>query len=166
MRVRSISHAATAGLVAGLALAGLAIALASQHLWGMEPCAWCIAQRIAYLLVAVLALLSLPIRQSRVSARLLLGLALAAALAGLAAALYQHFVAAAEPGSCAFTVPQRVIMWTGLDYHAPWFFQASAPCDEANAPLLGLPYSLWSGALAIVLIALLLRAIYLTGVRR
>jgi disulfide bond formation protein DsbB len=165
MRVRSISHAPAAGLAAGFALAGLGAALISQHLMGMEPCPWCIVQRIAYLLVAFFALLTLPIQQKRAIARALLVLALLSAIGGLAAALYQQFVAA-PAGACAFSAPQRFLLWTGLDYALPGFFQASAPCDEANAPLLGVPYAWWSVALATILIGLLIRALIQTGVRR
>ena len=65
MRVRSISHAATAVLIAVLAWGGVAAALISQHAFDMQPCPWCIIQRLTYLLVGLFALLSLTATQSR-----------------------------------------------------------------------------------------------------
>ena len=164
MRVRSISHAATAVLIAVLAWGGVAAALISQHVLDMQPCPWCIIQRLTYLLVGLFALLSLTATQSRTGARIPLLFSGLAAVAGLAAALYQHFVAAAT-SSCAFTPADKFLMATGLDELLPAVFKATAACDEANAPLLGLPYSLWSAGLAIVLIALTGRAMARAGLR-
>jgi disulfide bond formation protein DsbB len=164
MRVRSISHAATAVLIAVLAWGGVAVALISQHAFDMQPCPWCIIQRLAYLLVGLCAILSLTATQSSVWARAPLLLGGLAAVAGLAAALYQHFVAAAT-SSCAFTAADKFLMATGLDELLPAVFKATAACDEANAPLLGLPYSLWSAGLAVILIALTCRAVARAGLR-
>ena len=158
MRVRSISHAGTAGLIAIVAWGGVGAALISQHLFGLQPCPWCIAQRIAYLLVGFFAVLSILATQVSVWARIPL------AVAGLAGALYQHLVAA-QTASCAFTTVDRFLMATGLDEALPEVFKATAACDEANAPMLGVPYSLWSAALALVLLGLTIRAFIRAGVR-
>lgn len=164
MRARSISHAGTATLIAVVAWGGVSVALVSQHAFGLEPCPWCIIQRLAYLLVGLFALLSLPATQSSLWARAPLFLAAAAAIAGLAAALYQHFVAAAT-SSCALTAADKLLMATGLPELLPSVFKATAACDQANAPMLGVPYSLWSAALAIILLGLIVRAFHRAGVR-
>ncbi len=164
MRARSISHAGTAVLIAVLAWGGVAAALVSQHVLGMQPCPWCIIQRLAYLLVGVFAILSLPATQTSLWARAPLLLAALAAIGGFAAAMYQHFVAAAT-SSCAFTAADKFLMATGLDELLPGVFKATAACDEANAPLLGVPYSLWSAALAVVLLVAIVRAFLRAGVR-
>jgi disulfide bond formation protein DsbB len=130
----------------------------------MQPCPWCIIQRLAYLLVGLFAILSLFATQSSLRARAPLLLAAFASIGGLAAALYQHFVAATT-SSCAFTAADKFLMATRLDELLPSVFKATAACDEANAPLLGIPYSLWSAALAAILLALIVRAIRLAGVR-
>ena len=164
MRARSISHARTAVLIAVVAWGGVALALLSQHVSGMEPCPWCIVQRLAYLLVGFFAILSVPVTQSSLWARAPLLLAVAAAIGGFAAAMYQHFVAAAT-SSCAFTAADKFLMATGVDELLPSVFKATAACDEANAPMLGVPYSLWSAALAVLLVGLTYRAIRRAGVR-
>jgi disulfide bond formation protein DsbB len=164
MRARSISHTGTAVLIALLAWAGVGAALVSQHFFDMQPCPWCTVQRLLYILVGLFAVLSLPVTQSSLRARALLLLAGLAAIGGLAAALHQHFVAA-QTSSCAYTAADRFMMATGLDELLPALFKATAACDEANAPMLGVPYSLWSAALALMLLLLVGRALLRAGVR-
>lgn len=157
MRVRSISHIGTAWQVVLVAWGGVLLALASQHLGGLEPCPWCIVQRVAYLAVGLFALIAAVIPRPRALRWLFLGLSALSAVGGLAAALHQHFVAA-QTSSCAFTAADRWISWSGLADWMPSVFSATASCDEANAPMLGLPYSLWSMLLAVILLVLLSRA--------
>src|SRR5690606_36211159 len=164
MRARSISHTGTAVLIAVLAWAGVAGALVSQHVFEMQPCPWCTVQRLLYLLAGLFALLSVPVTQSSLRARALLLVAGLLSAGALAAALYQHFVAA-QTSSCAFTAAERFMMATGLDEMLPYVFKATAACDEANAPMLGVPYSLWSVALAVVLLVLVARGLARAGVR-
>lgn len=159
MRVRSISHIGTAGQAVLTAWGAVLLALASQHLAGFEPCPWCVVQRIAYLAVGLFALIALLTRRSLIAQRLFLVAAALSALGGLAAALHQHFVAA-KTASCAFTAADRWISWSGLADWLPSVFSATAACDEANAPLLGLPYSVWSMLLALLLLFLLGRTFF------
>ena len=162
MRVRSISHIGTAGQALLLAWGAVLLALASQHLAGYEPCPWCVIQRIAYLAVGLFALLALLAQKSMLAFRALIALAILSTLGGLAAALHHHFVAA-QTSSCAFTAADRWISWSGLADWLPSVFSATAACDEANAPLLGLPYSVWSMLLAVILLVLLGRAFIQAG---
>ena len=80
-----------------------------------------------------------------------------AALGGLWAALHQQFVAS-QSQSCAFTFADRTLMKLRLDESLPWLFEATASCSEANVPLLGLPFALWSAALFVLLAGLAARA--------
>jgi disulfide bond formation protein DsbB len=77
-----------------------------------------------------------------------LGAALAFALAGsgIAAALWQHFVAASA-ASCDLTLADRLISATGLDARWPDLFMPMASCSDAQVRLLGLGYEVWSLAL-------------------
>lgn len=157
MRVRSISHIGTAGQAVLIGWSAVLVALASQHLAGFEPCPWCIVQRVAYLAAGLFALLAVLARRSTATFRLFVALAILSAGGGLAAALHQHFVAA-KTSSCAFTAADRWISWSGLADWMPSVFSATAACDQANAPMLGLPYSVWSMLLAVILLGLLVRA--------
>lgn len=125
-----------------LCLAALALALVSQHHFDMQPCPWCVLQRMVFVAVAAAALLAwaLPADAPRRLGAALMGLLSAG---GVAAALWQHFVAA-NAESCAFSPPERFIAWTGLDARFPEVFVAYASCADAKVQLLGLPYEFFS----------------------
>ena len=137
--------------VALICLAAVAAALFTQHRWDMLPCPWCILQRIVFLLIAAAALvgaLSHGITRRVAGAA---GLLLAAC--GIAAALWQHFVAAAS-ASCNLTLADRIISGIGLDSWWPEVFGVFATCADAKVKLLGLPYEFFSGALFVLVAAL------------
>jgi len=153
------------GGVAAASLLSVAAALATQHLMGMLPCPWCVLQRLLALGVAAAALLGLSLHALRLQV-LRNTLALAAALlaaGGLAAALWQHFVAARST-SCALSWADRVMTATGLDAWWPEVFAPMASCADAKAQLLGLPYEAWSAALFVL--CLLACALALRPARR
>jgi len=146
-----------AGMVV-LPLAAVAVALYTQHRLDMLPCAWCVLQRLIFLVIAGLALLGLLLPGLWLR-RLAAGLALLAAGAGIAAALWQHFVASAS-ASCDQSLADRVMALTGLDRRYPDVFTAWASCADAKVTLLGLPYEFYSLSLftALALAAVLVLA--------
>jgi len=154
---RGLPASAVLGGSAAAALAAVGAALYTQHGLGMMPCAWCVLQRLIFLLVAAAALLGLLL-PGRLGTRLGAALAAAAALSGVAAALWQHFVANAS-ASCAMTLADRLMGATGLDARWPEVFAAYASCAEAKVDLLGMPYEFWSLALFVALLLAALRAI-------
>ena len=130
--------------IALLSLAAVAAALVSQHVYNMDPCPWCILQRVIFLAIALVCLAGL------VSRRLAAGLVLLLALCGIAAALWQHFKAAA-PSSCTLTVADRIVGAMNLDSLWPDVFLARASCADAAVKLLGVPYEFWSLALFVLI---------------
>ena len=147
-------------LLAGMAvlpLLAVAAALYTQYRMDMMPCAWCVLQRLCFVLVSLASLLALlmPRLALRRAAALL---ALLAALAGITAALWQHFVANAS-ASCAMSLADRLMGFTGLDSRFPEVFAAYASCADAKVDLFGLPYEFWSLGLFIVLAAAALRVV-------
>jgi protein dithiol:quinone oxidoreductase len=143
-----------------LALAAVAAALFTQHVWEMQPCPWCVLQRLIFVAIALAALLGLVWR-GLAGLRIGLGLVLALSLCGVAAALWQHFVAAASP-SCNQTLADRIVAATGLDGWLPEIFQARASCAEAAVKLAGVSYEFWSLALFMLLAVLALRGLIRT----
>ena len=143
--------------IAGMSLLAVAAALFTQHAWDMQPCAWCVLQRLIFVAVAAAALLGMvmPGALGRRS-----GAAMAAVLAalGLAAALWQHFVAN-QSASCNLTLADKVVGATGLDRALPEVFAAYASCAEAKVDLAGVPYEFWSAALFIALSLAALRVV-------
>ncbi len=152
-------------LVAMLSFAAVVFALVSQHYFDMQPCSWCVLQRLIYLVIGLFALAAWW-RNSRIRStgglrseprmNPLAALSSVFAVSGLAAALYQQFVAA-KSESCAMTLADKIIKGAGLDELAPWMFKATAFCHEANLALLNLPYAIWSALLFLVLLFLSLR---------
>ena len=80
-------------------------------------------------------------------------LGLLLALSGIAAALWQHFVAAASV-SCNLTLADRIVGGIGVDALWPQVFAAYASCADAAAKLLGVPYEFYSLTVFVVLAAL------------
>jgi len=131
-------------------LGAVAIALVSQHVFDMQPCAWCVLQRLIYLAVAVFALLGLSLRRIAAAQKLCAGVVAVLALAGVATAVYQHNVAS-HLMSCAQTFADRFMTASGLDEALPSVFGIYATCADAAVDLLGVRYEIWSLLLFAVL---------------
>jgi protein dithiol:quinone oxidoreductase len=127
--------------IAVLSLAAVAAALYTQHQLDMQPCPWCILQRLIFLLMAALAGAGAAVRG--ISQRVSAGAVLLLALCGVAAALWQHFVAAAS-ASCKLTLADQLISGSGLDAWWPEVFGVFASCADAKAHLAGVPYEFYS----------------------
>jgi protein dithiol:quinone oxidoreductase len=143
--------AALLSAVALFSIAALAAALVSQHVFGMEPCPWCVLQRLIFVAIALACGLGLVWRAAAgrvIAALLVLGLS----LSGVAAALWLHFVAS-KSASCNLTLADRVIVALRLDTLLPEIFSPRANCAEAAVDLLGLPYTFWSLGLFVLFAA-------------
>jgi disulfide bond formation protein DsbB len=139
-----------AGVVVPLAAVGLA--LVTQHVFGMQPCPWCVLQRLIFVAISLAALVGLAGHSTRLLVVRRLGAALMGllALGGIAAALWQHFVASSST-SCNLTVADRIVSGVGVDALWPEVFAPYASCADAAAKLLGLPYEFYSLTLFIFL---------------
>lgn len=136
-------------LVFVLALGAVGLALATQHLGDIQPCPWCVLQRLIFVLVGLTALLGLLWR-SRVGAWTAVLLISVLSTLGAVAALWQHFVAAAS-ASCNLTLADRIMSGLQLDALLPGVFAATASCADAKVNLIGVPYEFWSLGLFLVL---------------
>jgi protein dithiol:quinone oxidoreductase len=156
--------------VAAASFGAVAVALITQHGFDMQPCPWCVLQRLVFVAIGVVALAGLAWR-SPLGTRVVAIVILALCSAGIAAALWQHFVAAAS-ASCNLTLADRIVSGLQLDALLPSVFQATATCADAAVKLVGVPYEFWSLAVfvAIEAAALVLlvrwRAPPLTAARR
>jgi protein dithiol:quinone oxidoreductase len=133
------------GALALTCLAAVGAALVSQHFFDMQPCPWCVMQRLLFVAVAAVCVLGLLWR-GRLGTQSVAALLLVLAAAGAGAALWQHFVAAST-GSCKATLAERIMAASGLDGLFPEVFQARATCADAAVKLLGVPYEFYSLAL-------------------
>ena len=130
-------------------LAAVGAALVSQHVYDMQPCPWCVLQRAIFVAIALAALPGLLLRLPAVR-RLSAALVALLALCGMAAALWQHFVAASST-SCNLTLADRIVGGLGLDSLWPEVFAAYASCADAAVKIAGLPYEFFSLALFVAL---------------
>lgn len=145
------------GAAVVLPLVAVALALVSQHRFGMEPCPWCVLQRVVFLAISLVALpawvvSARPLRVASAAA------VVALAAGGVAAALWQHFVAAAS-ASCNLTLADRIVGGLGLDALLPDVFEPRASCADSAVALLGLPYEFWSLGVFVLLAALAVAAL-------
>lgn len=133
-------------LISLLSVGSVATALISQYVFDMQPCAWCVFQRLLYLIIGIVALILTFGRSNRV--RLSIGTAgvIAGAIAGVTSAVYQEKVAS-NTFSCAQTFADQLMTKSGLDAAAPWLFGIYASCMEARVKVLGIEYAWWSMAM-------------------
>ncbi|MEP6875865.1 MAG: disulfide bond formation protein B [Burkholderiales bacterium] len=143
---------------AGIALgciSAVGAALVSQHVFDMQPCPWCVLQRVIFLAIALACVLGLAWRH-RIGRRVGASVGALLALCGIGAALWQHFKAAAS-ASCDLTLADKIVSrWLQLDQLLPDVFEPRASCADAAVSLLGVPYDFWSLALFVLFGAALL----------
>lgn len=137
-------------LISILSFGSVAFALISQYVFDMQPCAWCVFQRLLYLIIGITALLLTLGQPKRL--RLAVGNAgiIAIAITGVMSAFYQEKVAA-HTFSCVQTVADQLMTKSGLDAAVPWLFGIYASCMEARVTLLGIEYAWWSMAMFSIL---------------
>jgi len=135
--------------VALACVAAVGAALVSQHVFDMQPCPWCVLQRLIFLTIALACGLGLLWR-SATGRRVAASLGLLLALSGVAAALWHYFVATSS-ASCVQTLADKIVSgFLQLDTLLPEVFAARASCADGAVKLLGIPYPLWSLALFVV----------------
>lgn len=141
----------------------LLLAWVLQHRFDYQPCPWCVLQRLLLLVVVLAALMG-----ALFGARMVQGFSAMAAIllssVGVGVAMYQHLVAA-QSASCNLTLADRILSRTGLIEAWPAMFEATARCDEADRPWLGVPFSLW-GAMLFLSLAVMAAASLIRVFRR
>lgn len=136
-------------LIALFCFGAVGIALISQHVFDMPPCAWCVMQRLIYLAIGIVALVG-GFGGGRALTRVCGALSALLAAAGVVAAWYQYSVAA-NMLSCDQTFADRFITQSGLESAVPSLFGIYASCMDARVELFGIEYALWSLALFVIL---------------
>jgi disulfide bond formation protein DsbB len=135
-----------------LALGSVALAALAQYEFDMQPCPWCVLQRLIYIVVGVLALLAAVL--SNTPRRIAIGLALLGTLGGIASALWQQLHAINE-NSCDLSLAERITTALQLDRLLPQLFIAYASCADAAVSVLHIPFAVWSCAMYVILALLL-----------
>jgi disulfide bond formation protein DsbB len=116
-----------------------------------------VLQRLIFVAIGLSALLGLAWRSAPAS-RLSAAIGLLLALAGIAAGLWQYFVAARSQ-SCNLTLADKIVGATQLDRLLPDVFEARASCADAAVNLLGIPYAFWAAIVFLACAIALLRVL-------
>lgn len=132
---------------------GVMLALISQYVFDMPPCAWCVFQRLIYLTISAMCLAGAVGQPSLLRLSVFTSLVFALCLGGVTAAWYQANVAA-NMFSCAQTFADNIMNQSGLESTMPWLFGIYASCADAKVTVLGVEYAYWSMILFIMLGAL------------
>ena len=146
------------GAMALACFASVGAALVAQYGFDMRPCPWCILQRVLFVAVGLLAAGGVFARSRSVQASIA-GASLLLAVAAVAAALHQHFVAA-QSSSCNLTLADRIVSGLRLDTAMPAIFGVTASCADAAVDVLGIPFEFWSVALSALLITASLQVLW------
>ena len=75
--------------IGSVSLLAVMIALVSQHVYDMQPCAWCVTQRMLYIVIAVIGFWGSRGQATRTKLTVWYALMVSVALAGVTAAVYQ-----------------------------------------------------------------------------
>ncbi len=138
-------------LIALLCAVALSVAVWMQHGGGVQPCPWCVLQRLEVIAILFTALLALA-GPAKAGTGLALFIVVLAGL-GAASALWQLLVASSQP-SCDLTFADQFMGATGLAELWPALFMPLGSCADAAVRLLGLPFELYSLGLFLVVLAL------------
>jgi disulfide bond formation protein DsbB len=127
-------------------LAILAIALYLQHFKDLDPCPWCIVQRLDYIAIGLLALTAALSRPARVGVGVYSVLVGILALAGGAAATY-HILLQKDPQraqACMGSIVEKLLDASRLGKMIPPLLQYDGPCTLKPWSALGLSVPEWS----------------------
>jgi disulfide bond formation protein DsbB len=131
-------------LVACLGILGYALHL--QFGEGLDPCPWCIVQRVGFLLVGLVALLAALQRPWNVGIRVWSLIGATMALAGAASAAY-HLWLQSDPkraAACAGSALERLLDASRIGDWVPPLLQYGGTCEAKAWTLLGLSMPQWS----------------------
>ncbi|HTO49536.1 MAG TPA: disulfide bond formation protein B [Burkholderiales bacterium] len=144
----------------------LAFALYLQHWQGLDPCPWCVVQRLGFIVVGFIALVGAIHGPGARGAAVYATLGALAATAGAAAGTY-HVYLQSDPvraAKCVGSPVETILDRLQLGKLAPSLLQYDGPCTLKPWSFLGLSIPGWS-LTWFVLFALAFLAIALTARR-
>jgi len=133
----------------------LGFALYLQHWERLDPCPWCVVQRLGYMLVALIALVGALHRPGPIGTTVYSTLGLLAAGAGAAAAAY-HVYLQADPrraAKCVGSPVERILDQLEIGRVIPPLLQYDGPCALKPWSFIGLSIPEWSLAWFVILAA-------------
>lgn len=114
-------------------------ALISQHMYGYQPCAWCVFQRFIFLSIGFFSFFGFVMKVN-ITVPII---AIVLACLGQYVAVYQFFVAS-KSFDCSLSFAENFVKTLSLDRILPGMFEIRALCADSVKPLLGINYEIWS----------------------
>jgi disulfide bond formation protein DsbB len=131
----------------------LGFALYLQHVKDLDPCPWCVVQRLGFILVGLIALVGALHRPGLAGTVGYSILGLAASLAGAAAGAYHVWLQAdpARAAKCVGSPVEQLLDQLQIGRIIPPLLQYDGPCTLKPWSLLGLSIPEWSLAWFVLL---------------
>jgi len=124
----------------------LGFALYLQHVEKLDPCPWCVVQRLGFMLVGLIALVGALHRPAAIGRVVYAIFGFVAAAAGAAAAAY-HLHLQSDPeraAKCVGSPVERILDQLDLGRMIPPLLQYDGPCTLKPWSFLGLSIPGWS----------------------
>jgi disulfide bond formation protein DsbB len=140
-------------LIFVICLGLLGFALYLQHVKDLDPCPWCVVQRLGFMLVGLIALVGALHRPGLAGTIVYSILGLAASLAGAMAGAY-HVWLQSDPeraARCVGSPVERILDELEVGRIIPPLLQYDGPCTLKPWSLLGLSIPEWSLAWFVLL---------------
>ena len=150
---RSVASRRVFALIFLICVGLLAFALYLQHWKGLDPCPWCVVQRLGFMLVGLIALVGAIHGPARPGTAVYSILGLVAAAAGAAAGAY-HVYLQSDPvraAKCIGSPVELILDRLQIGKLAPSLLQYDGPCTLKPWSVLGLSIPEWSTAWFVIL---------------
>jgi len=124
----------------------IAFALYLQHVKQLDPCPWCVVQRLGFILVGLIGLVGALHRPAAIGTTIYSAIGLVAAAAGAAAGTYHVWLQSdpARAAKCVGSPVERILDQLELGRMIPPLLQYDGPCTLKPWSLLGLSIPEWS----------------------
>lgn len=116
----------------------LFFAIYSQLYWGAKPCAWCIIQRIFFVLVLFFGLLLciFSFLDYKKTSKILEIFGLISSFFGIISCIY-HIKSVSSSENCFISPANKFLIDMDLDRFSKLFFQVKANCSDSSFQILG-----------------------------
>lgn len=124
-----------------------------QHWKNLDPCPWCVVQRLDYMLIGLIALTGALHRPGPIGTTLYASLGFIASVAGIAAASYQIYlqIDPVRAAKCVGSPVERILDQLEIGKLIPLLLQYDGPCTLKAWSFLGLSIPEWSLAWFVIL---------------
>ena len=124
----------------------LGYALYLQHVEGLDPCPWCVVQRLIFIVIGLIALVAALHRPGPVMTVFYAILGAATALGGAITSGYQVYLQSdeARANACVGSTVERFLDWTDVGSWIPPLLQYDGPCTLKPWSFLWLSIPEWA----------------------